>query len=273
MTVDFAPLYSGSSGNAAYVRMGETRLLVDAGLPGRRITDALAQLGETGEGISALLVTHEHSDHTAGVGVLSRKFHLPIYATAGTWRGMERKIGKIPPENRRLVVAGDDFLLGGICVSPFRIPHDAEEPVGYAFSRDGMKIGVATDLGHLSESWLSWLPGCDLLLLESNHDPDMLAAGPYSYDLQCRIRGAKGHLSNADAGEAAVWLTRAGTRHIILGHLSGENNFPELAWRTVADALDRAGLAPGVDVGLDVARRDRVGAIYHLEGGAAHVPA
>ena len=218
MLLDFVPLFSGSSGNSLYLRMGQTRLLVDAGLPGKRITDELSRIEVAPASLDAILVTHEHSDHVQGVGILSRRFHLPIYATEGTWRGMETKIGKIAPENRRVLMGGRDFFLGDVNVMPFDIPHDAEEPVGYAFEAGGIKAAVATDLGHLSEDWLSWLPGCDLLLLESNHDPDMLAAGRYPYELQRRSRGAKGHLSNEDAGRAAVELAKCGARHIILGH-------------------------------------------------------
>lgn len=269
MQADFAPLFSGSSGNSVYVRLGETRLLVDAGVSASRVTGALEALGVSPDSLDAILVTHEHTDHAQGVGVLSRRYHLPVYATQGTWNGMCAKIGRVAPENRRVVTDDHDFFIGCASVTPFVIPHDAAEPVGYAFAAPGFRVAVATDLGHLSEDWLRPLYGSDVVLLEANHDPDMLAAGRYPYELKRRIRGQFGHLANEQAGEAALRLVKEGVRQIILGHLSAENNFPELAWRTVADALDAAGIAPGEDVGLTVARRDGAEAVYHLESGEA----
>lgn len=265
MRLEFAPLFSGSSGNAGYVRMGDTRILVDAGLSGQRLARELSKISVDPSSIDALLITHEHSDHVQGAGIMSRRYDLPIYATAGTWREMAGKIGCVDPRNRRVIGADEDFYLGRVNVTPFAIPHDAAEPVGYTFEGLGMKMAIATDLGHLSDRWLSPLAGCDLVLLESNHDVDMLKAGRYPYELKRRILGARGHLSNEDAGRAAVSLCRMGVKHIILGHLSGENNFPELAWRTVADALEAEGIRPGDDVGLDVARRDALSALYALK--------
>ncbi|MEA4897936.1 MAG: MBL fold metallo-hydrolase [Christensenellaceae bacterium] len=271
MTLDFAPLFSGSSGNAIYLRMDDTRILIDAGLSGSRVARELERLNvEVGQ-LDALLITHEHADHVAGAGILSRRHGLPIYATAGTWQSLPSKFGAIDPAFRRVIEPGQNFYIGTIDVMPFAIPHDAAQPVGYAFEGRGAKVAVATDLGCLSEKWIEPLAGCDLLLLESNHDVDMLKAGRYPYELKRRILGARGHLSNEDAGRAAVKLYALGVKHIILGHLSGENNFPELAWRTVADVLEAAGIRPGDDIGLDVARRDQLSGVYRLAVGEAAV--
>lgn len=271
MEYRFVPLFSGSNGNALYVEMGKTRLLVDAGVSGARVLQAMGQIGAPPEALSGILITHEHSDHIAGVGVLSRKFHLPIYATQGTWEAMAPKIGQVDAANARVLTAGQDFYIGDVNVTPFEIPHDAAEPVGYAFFCGGCKLAVATDVGQVKESWLSQVEGSDLLLLEANHDVDMLKASRYPYDLKRRILGRRGHLSNEDAGSAAVKLFERGVRHIILGHLSGENNFPELAMQTVAGALLAAGIRPGGDLGLDVAPRGMAcGLCASLRGEALH---
>ena len=266
----FAPLFSGSSGNSLYVEMGGARVLVDAGLSGSRIAAEMEKAGFSMQGLDALLITHEHSDHIGGVGVLSRRYGLPIYATEGTWAEMEHRLGRLEADKRRIVRAGEDFYLGRMNVTAFSIPHDAAEPVGYAFRCDGRKAATATDIGHLREDWLSQVEGCDILLLEANHDVDMLKAGRYPYDLKKRILGRRGHLSNEEAGAAAVELYRRGVRHIILGHLSKENNFPELAWQTVACALNEAGITPGVDIGLHVARRSALSGVYTLGEALVH---
>ena len=276
MELKFCPLFSGSSGNALYIGCGGLNLLVDAGLSGSRITQELAKIGVEARDLSGILVTHEHADHCSGVGVLSRRYNLPVYATEGTWVGMASRLGRIDEKNRRYFEAGQDFFLGELNVTPFPIPHDANDPVGFCFSAGPVKLSVATDLGCVQEAWLNRLEGSDLVLLEANHDVEMLKAGPYPYDLKHRILGRRGHLSNEDAGRALVELVRRGVRHAILGHLSGENNFPELAYETVALALKEQGIAPGADVGLGMARRDGMSGLYvlgresmRMDGGAA----
>lgn len=264
--MDFAPLFSGSSGNATYVRIDDTRLLVDAGLSGTRIAAELQKLDVDPGMLSALLVTHEHSDHIAGVGVLSRRYHLPVYATQGTWDAMAGKLGRMDPRNVRVIPTGQDFYLGQVGVTPFPIPHDAAEPVGYAFAARGVKVAVATDLGHINDQWMDQLVGCDLVLLESNHDVEMLKAGPYPYELKRRILGRRGHLSNEDAAKAAAELVSRGVKRILLGHLSRENNFPELAYRTVAQQLEEAGEWLSA---LEVARRDCLTGVYRLASAEA----
>ena len=260
MDMYFCPLYSGSSGNALFCQAGNTRVLIDAGKPGRSIEDALRLLDVAPETLDALLITHEHSDHILGAGVLARRYGLPVYATHGTWLGMEDKIGKIPLEQRREIAAGRGFLLGELGVEPFSIPHDAADPVGFRLWSGEASVATATDLGHFPREVYERIAGSSLILLESNHDPDMLRANPhYSAPLKQRILGARGHLSNETCAEALLALIRAGTRSIILGHLSGENNTPELAMRVAAAALEREGIRPGADVQLRVALRDQTG--------------
>ena len=246
MDMYFCPLYSGSSGNALFCQYGETRLLIDAGKSGKTIEEALSSIGADIRTISGVLITHEHSDHISGAGVLARKYHLPLYATRETWWAMKDKIGKIPPDTMREIEAGKDFWLGDIGVVPFSIPHDAADPVGFRLYGGKMSVATATDLGVFSEDVYANVAGSTLVLLESNHDPDMLRTNPkYS--------------------AALLRLIGAGTRDVILGHLSGENNTPTLARRVSTDTLEREGIRTGEDVRLQVALRDEVGQVYTLK--------
>ncbi len=263
MEMYFCPLYSGSSGNALFCQYGETRLLIDAGKPGKTITEALASIGVKPETISGILITHEHSDHIAGAGVLARKYNLPLYATPGTWRGIGNKIGKVSPELKRDIMPEQEFFLGEIGVTPFSIPHDAAQPVGFRLWGGSLSVSTATDLGVFTENVYQHIAGSSLVLLESNHDPDMLRANPhYAPLLKQRILSNLGHLSNDACAGALLRLIAGGTGSVILGHLSGENNTPSLARRVSETALDREGIRPGRDVSLQVALRDQVGEVY-----------
>lgn len=266
MEMYFCPLYSGSSGNALFVQYGNTRLLIDAGKPGRQIEEALGWIGVNPATLSGVLITHEHSDHIHGAGVISRKYHLPLYATPGTWAAMEGKIGKIEPGLRREIPAGRDFYLGDVGVVPFPIPHDAADPVGYRLYGGNLSLSTATDLGHFSRFVFDQIAGSDLILLESNHDPDMLRANPhYNAMLKARILGDHGHLSNQSCAEALLALIAAGTGTVLLGHLSGENNTPELARRVSTERLEQEGIRAGKDVQLSVALRDQIGEVYTIK--------
>ena len=265
MEMYFCPLYSGSSGNVLFCQYGRTRVLVDAGKPGRTIEEALKGIGADIGTVSGVLITHEHSDHISGAGVLARKYHLPLYATAETWQAMEGKIGTVPAELKREIRAGQDFYLGDLGVSSFSIPHDAADPVGYRLWGGRNSVSTATDLGHFSEEIFREIAGSSLILLESNHDPDMLRANPhYTAQLKKRILGDWGHLSNEACSRALLRLIAAGTENLILGHLSGENNTPELARRVSLCAMEQEGLRPGEDVRVTVALRDQVGKVYKI---------
>lgn len=264
MELRFSPLFSGSSGNAIYVGCDDVHLLVDAGLSGTRITNELAKIGLHPSQLTAILTTHEHIDHVRGVGILSRKYDLPVYATMGTWEGMAAKVGAIDADKRCLMTPEQDFYMGAINVMPFPTPHDANEPVGLCFSCGGARFALATDLGCIKKGWMNHVLGADAVLLESNYDPDMLQAGSYPYDLKRRILSTRGHLCNDDAGKCALELVERGARHIVLGHLSKENNFPELARRCCEDALRAGGVIPGEDVRIDVANRDGVTGIFSV---------
>ncbi len=267
MELRFSPLFSGSSGNATYVGCDDAHILVDAGLSGARVCQELACIGVDPSQLNAILVTHEHADHIRGIGILSRKYDLPVYATEGTWAGMYDKLGAIAEKNRVIFEPDQDFFLGSINITPFSTPHDAAEPVGYTFEVDGAKLAIATDIGCIRDGWLNHVLGSAAVILESNYDPDMLQAGRYPYELKKRIRSRKGHLSNDDAGTVAAELIRNGTRQIILGHLSKENNFPELALRSCELILRQSGIDPNADAALYVANRDGNTGMFSVSAG------
>ncbi len=258
----FCPLCSGSSGNATYLEAGGARLLIDAGLSCKRITELLARIGVTPDLLSAILVTHEHIDHVRGVNVLSKKYDLPVYANAETWTAMRQELKDVAPKNMCVFESDRDFYLAGARILPFTVPHDAIHCVGYTVSADGHKVGVCTDLGHADARILSILSGCELLLFEANHDVDMLMAGSYPYRLKKRILSGNGHMNNEDCGKAIVKLYETGVRNVILGHLSRENNYPELAMVTVRAALQEAGIADRVN--LAIAAREEPTGVFTL---------
>lgn len=263
--MEFCTLFSGSSGNVVYLGGRHGGVLVDCGMSGRQTLDALLQAGLNPADVHAILITHEHSDHIRGAGVVSRKLGVPIYATAGTWEGMAASVGEIPAQNRVVIGAGESFFLDDLEVAPFSIPHDANDPVGYRFFAGRCSVAVATDLGYFSKTVCDAITGADAVLLESNHDPDLLQKNPhYPAQLKARILGRKGHLSNDAGAEAAVRLAQSGTRHLLLGHLSPENNTPDMAYRTAHKALTDAGACVGREVSLRVAGRFEASCLYHL---------
>jgi len=262
--IKFCSLFSGSSGNCLCVSTEETRLLIDAGMSGKRILEALCSVGEKPSDISAVLISHEHSDHIRGAGILSRKLDIPIYANETTWEAMAEQLGPVKVENRRFFVTGEEFAIGDIAIKPFRIPHDAAEPVGFNFFSKDKKITTATDIGHITKELLLHFESSDLILLESNHDIEMVKVGPYPYNLKRRILGEHGHLSNEMAGKVIAYMAKQGTRKFLLGHLSRENNFPELAYQTVYNVLQENQINVGTDVELSVAMREKTGRVIEV---------
>jgi phosphoribosyl 1,2-cyclic phosphodiesterase len=263
MKLSIAPLFSSSSGNSTYVGTESTAVLVDAGLPGRQLEAALKKIDKDPTGINAILVTHEHTDHIKGVGVLSRRFDIPVYANVETWAEMEHKIGGISTKNMRVFDEGD-FFVGDICVTPIPLSHDAANPVGFALGALGKKVCVMTDTGKVTSKMLSYAKGAGIVLLEANHDVDMLKCGRYPYNLKMRILSGRGHLSNEDSGKTAIELVKMGVRGILLGHLSRENNFEKLAEQTVCDALVEERILPGKDVAVGVTQKYEVTGMFSL---------
>lgn len=253
----FYPLFSGSSGNCYVVSHEGTIILLDAGLPGKKITEALALCRIDPREIDAIVVTHEHRDHVSGVGVLSRRYDIPVYTNVNTWEAMTPIIGDIAPKNTRIIDTGRDFFIGSVNVYPFAIPHDCAEPVAYSFHAGKRKLTCATDIGHVTQAVEAQLQGSDLLLIESNHDTDMLNACSYPASLKRRILGNHGHLSNENCGKLLVRLANQGLSRAILGHLSRESNTEERAYSSAADTLLKSGIGKA-DFELSVAHRDRV---------------
>lgn len=262
--IKFCSLYSGSSGNSLFIGTESTKILIDAGLSGKRIIEALRSIGENPSELSAILITHEHSDHTRGAGIVSRKFDIPIYANENTWEAMDREISPINIKNKAYFNTGAQFNIGDIIINAFSIPHDAAEPVGYNFFVNDKKVTVATDIGHINKELLKNFEMSDLILLESNHDVEMLKVGPYPWHLKQRIMGDRGHLSNEMAGKVIAYLAGKGTKNFLLGHLSKENNFPELAFETVRSVLHEKCIKIDEDITLCVALRDKVGGVINL---------
>lgn len=257
-------LFSGSSGNCIFVSYKDTAILIDAGVSGRRIEKALESIDESFDKIEGILITHEHSDHICGAGILSRRYKIPIYANMATWKAMRHLLGKIHSDHVRQIEPGENVNIGDITIRPFSIPHDAVSPVGYNMFIDGKKLTIATDIGHMDNELLSNLEQSDMVLLESNHDIDMLRTGRYPWPLKQRILGDRGHLCNEMAGKIVAHLAKCGTKQFLLGHLSQENNFPELAYKTACNALMELQINPSKDVYLEVALRDRVSNVLYI---------
>lgn len=249
-------LSSGSSGNCLLVENKKTKLLVDAGLSGKKITSKLEEIEVDIKEIDALLVTHEHIDHIQGVGVLSRKHDLPIWANEGTWQAMDGSLGKIKEENKRVLEEEKIEEIGDLQVEAFSISHDAASPVGYCFYEKERKATVLTDSGYIDSKMERIMNNSDLLVLESNHDVEMLKTGPYPYYLKRRIMGQQGHLSNEQAGGALQKVIGGKNQQILLAHLSKENNFPQLAFLTVKNILASQGIDIERDVRLELAHQD-----------------
>lgn len=248
-------LSSGSSGNSSLVKTKSTNILIDCGLSGKKIETLIRETDTTIRQIDAILVTHEHIDHINSVGILSRRYDIPVYASLGTWREMEDKVGEIPYKNRFVIKSKIPFVIKDVKIIPFEIPHDANEPLGFRFDDGSTKACIATDIGHITEDLLRALVGCDKVLLESNHDVKMLLSGRYPEHLKKRIYGKHGHLSNKAAAKVCTFLLKNGTKSILLGHLSEENNHPQIAYNESANALIMEGAKIGYDISLNVAMR------------------
>jgi phosphoribosyl 1,2-cyclic phosphodiesterase len=236
MALRFASLGSGSRGNGTLVASGNCCLLVDCGFTIKETELRMARLGMSPSNLSAILVTHEHSDHLSGVAPLARKYRLPVYLTPGTLRA--RDIGSLP---RIVLIEGHQpFSVADIQVTPVAVPHDAREPAQFVFRSCGSSLGLLTDLGTITPHVEAQFGNCDALVLEANHDPSLLAQGPYPPSLKRRVGGAYGHLSNQ---QAAGFLQRVGSdqlQHLVVAHISEKNNSIELARETLADAIKGA---------------------------------
>lgn len=252
---------SGSSGNCIYAGSDSTHLLIDTGISGKRTESGLRELDLSIGDIDGIFITHEHVDHIHGLGVLSRKYQIPIYCTAGTKRGIlaDRRIGYVDEELIQVIRPDQKYVVKDMVITPIRISHDAADPVGYKISHGKLKGAVVTDLGVYNDYIVEHLKGMDILFLEANHDVNMLQVGPYPYPLKQRILGERGHLSNEASGKLLCRILHDNLKAIVLSHLSKENNLPELAYETVRAEVTMSELPyKGGDFPLYVAKRSEV---------------
>jgi phosphoribosyl 1,2-cyclic phosphodiesterase len=239
VAISVTVLASGSRGNGTVLASSKTRVLIDCGLSCREICRRLATQGIAPESLSAILVTHEHSDHVSGLHVMAKKFRLPVFMNAPTHAAWQRQFkdssgNRVHAERLELFSSGNGFSVGDIEVMPFTIPHDATDPVGFRFTAEGVRLGIATDLGFMPRNVRDHLRGCDGLILESNHDLEMLRTGPYPWVVKQRVMSRVGHLSNEALAEFLASDYDGGAAFLILAHLSEQNNHPDLA-RVVAE--------------------------------------
>ncbi len=263
----FCSIASGSSGNCIYMGSDSTHLIIDAGISGKRITSGLNELGIKPEELSGILVTHEHTDHISGLGVMARRYGLPIYTTEGTKEAIlsSSKAGKIPEDLFVDVEEDRHFTIGDLNILPVKISHDAAQPVAYRIGDKKRCGAVMTDLGCYDDYIVKHLEGLDFLLLEANHDIRMLETGSYPYELKQRILGKKGHLSNENAGRLLSSVLNDNIREIYLGHLSKENNYEDLAYETVRLEVDMSDTPyQAKDFNIRIASRNQLSRVVNF---------
>ena len=241
-------LASGSKGNAIYVSDGTTSILFDAGLSGKEMERRMTSQKIPPSSINAIVVSHEHSDHIQGVGILARRYQIPVYMNRQTHEAAKSALGSISDSIH--FACGNTFAINDLTIHPFSISHDANDPAGFTVQRNGAKLGIATDLGFATSMVREHLKGCDILVIEANHDSQMLTQGPYPWSLKQRVKSRSGHLSNDDARELLMDVRHDQLKHVILAHLSETNNTHEKAFSAVIRALN------GSKSDLIVARQD-----------------
>jgi phosphoribosyl 1,2-cyclic phosphodiesterase len=259
MSLSFTLLGSSSSGNTTLVSDGSTNVLVDVGLSGRETVRRLREIGIEPEDISAVVVSHEHGDHCRGVGPFVKSLDIPVFITEGA---LENSRIIMDPKKQRKITTGTGFEVYGIQFTGFSIPHDAADPLGFIIEKNGVKIGIALDLGYLSNLVLERLKGCDGIILESNHDVQMLKAGPYPWALKQRVMSRRGHLSNDSVAEFLEKDFDGKASHVILAHLSKQNNLPELALLSAQRALEARSKLLNVQTKIELADADRTGKTF-----------
>ena len=264
MSFEFCSFASGSTGNCYLVRHNDTAVLVDVGISGKRIFEGLEFTDTPIENVQAVLVTHEHIDHIQSLPIVTRKaVNAKAYANEATWANIDKKVAE---EKKAYFTTGEDFYIGDMRVRPFAISHDAAEPVGFSFYADGRQISIVTDSGYVTDGIFEEILGADLLVLEANHEVEVLQMCDYPYKTKRRILGDKGHLSNVTAGKCICRLmeVKDKARRILLGHLSKQNNAPELAKMTICNILHEEEIYVGDQLQMEVIHRDTVSCIYEV---------
>lgn len=278
MKVKFMSLSSGSSGNCYYLEAGRKAILIDAGIPVRTIQKNLRENGLSFDKVMGLLITHDHTDHIRSAGSIGEFYHIPVYATKAVHGGMERNYGmqkKLTNASRRNIERDIETMIPGTFfkVTPFMVPHDSTDNVGYYIEvgEEGeapVKFCIVTDCGYITEEIKMYLKKSDHIVVESNHDIDMLMNGSYPYYLKARVRGQGGHLSNAECAELIHDFYHKSLKHVFLCHLSHENNTPDIAYRTAEEALLKEGVRIGEEVVLSVLMRNSTSLVYTFGGGS-----
>ena len=256
----FCNLYSGSSGNSSLVETDNAKILIDCGTSCKKICEALDSLNIDVSTLDGILITHEHQDHVQALSVLSKKYKIPVYLNEETYSNLNKNIDY---SQKIFFKNNENFDIKDIRVHPFSIPHDAANPCGFSLTNSGKKISIATDIGHIEKDVINNLVGSSFVLLESNYEPEILKCSSYPYSLKKRILGPNGHLSNEDAGKVISILVNSGIHNIALGHLSKQNNFPELAYKTVMDSIIDNKI--NFDkLSLSVANRDKIDDVVNI---------
>ena len=255
-------LASGSDGNITYIEVDDKKIILDMGLSCSETIARLEKIGVKPQEITAILVSHEHSDHMKGVDVFSSKFNTPVYAHQEVWYGLENKFHKVKVENRKIF--DGQFEFEDLIITPVKVPHDVS-CYGFSFKQGENKISVLTDLGHINDRIMQSVRGSQLIYLEANYDKDMLMNGTkYPLTLKRRIDGPNGHLSNLASADAVEFLAKTGTRQIVLSHLSKENNSPTLAYTSICNIIKERGIIEGKNIKIDVASPN-IGAFFRLK--------
>lgn len=256
--IRFCTLFSSSSGNCVFASDGTTNLLIDAGVSASKIVNSLGEIGVSPQEIDGILVTHEHTDHISGIGVLTKKYGIPVYVNEKTLSQMAKTLTPASMNCVRTIVPGEPFTIRSAMVRSFKTPHDSVSSVGYTITLEDAKLGIATDTGCVTKPMLSALAGCCAVVIEANHNVEMLKNGPYPPNLKSRILSDCGHLSNENCAWLATQLAMWGTKHIVLGHLSDKNNTPDLAYEATYRMLADNGFKVNEDVFLSVAMKNEI---------------
>lgn len=259
-----AILASGSTGNSTYIETPHHRILIDAGLSGKKLEERMKKIGRSLKDVEAVFVTHEHTDHCHGVGVIARRYGINVYANQKTWDAMEHKVGKIPSEQQRDIEHNTVTDLGDLQVESFSVSHDAADPQFYIVHHDNESFCVLTDTGYVSDRVLGTIRDADGYLMECNHDVEMLRNGPYSWPLKQRIMSDEGHLSNSEGADALMGIIGPRTKRVFIGHRSQHNNLRSLAHLTVATTLEQHDFGVDHDFKLDDAEPDQPSGLLTL---------
>lgn len=252
-------LFSGSSGNSFFIQSLHAKILIDVGVSCKKIETALKENFNLNlKDINAILITHEHIDHTKSLNLISNKYNIPVYATTGTWSALGET--KVSNENKNIIKLNNSFNIMDIRIFPFETPHDAVEPCGFNIYDGDSKISIATDIGHIDETLFNHLKQSSFIMLESNYEPNILKYSSYPYILKKRISGDSGHLSNIDAGKAISKLIDYGLKEALLIHLSKENNVPEIAYQSIQSCLSKT----NQNINIHVAPRDNLSHIFNI---------